>query len=168
MSCALNLISTQARLRCSYAEVIATKFYCRHHELVDRYEISQMTMNVLLYLSRFVSFFYHRQDLTRLDYEINRGCLIRSRNCLPLESTRVHPRFFGGISVADISFLYRVVCVFCFCCSSFHVLFAQCCLCLWIVHSWLSIRFSLTFIYSCWLDMTGARIHDVPHSRQSP
>jgi hypothetical protein len=27
------------------------------------------------------------------------------------------------------------VCVFCFCCSSFHVLFAQCCLCLWIVHS---------------------------------
>ena len=38
-------------------------------------------------------------------------------------------------------------CDFLFCLSSSCVLFAQYCSCLWIVHSWLPLQFSLTFIY---------------------
>jgi hypothetical protein len=33
-------MATQTRLRCSKVEVIATKIYGRHHELIDRNEIS--------------------------------------------------------------------------------------------------------------------------------
>ena len=38
-------------------------------------------------------------------------------------------------------------CVFLFCLSSYFVLCTQCCQCLWIVHSWLFLRFSLALIY---------------------
>ena len=51
---------------------------------------------------------------------------------------------FGGIRVADLfSFLF---CVFYFICLR-SVSGVQCCLCLWIVHSGLPLRFSQTFIY---------------------
>jgi hypothetical protein len=43
------------------------------------------------------------------------------------------------------SLIFSWSCV-CFClCPVF--LFTQCCQCLWIVHSWLPLRLSLTFIY---------------------
>ena len=55
---------------------------------------------------------------------------------------------FGGIRVAHhFSFL---CCVFLFCLSLSCVLWIQCRQCLWIVHSWLPLRFSLTFI-NTWL-----------------
>ena len=49
-------MATQTRLRCSKVEVIATKIYGRHHELIDRNEISisQMAMN----MSPFTQMFY--------------------------------------------------------------------------------------------------------------
>ena len=59
-------------------------------------------------------------------------------------STWVHLGFFGGVRVAHLfSFL---CCLFCFVCLCF-VSCAQCCMCMWIVHSWLTLRFSLTLIY---------------------
>jgi hypothetical protein len=58
------------------------------------------------------------------------------------------PPVFGGVRVARIlSFLCCVVlCCVCLICLSY-VLCTLCCQCLWIVHSWLSLRFSLTLIY---------------------
>ena len=60
---------------------------------------------------------------SKLEYllKIYYKCLIRSRNCLPFASTRVHPRFFVG-SVLLIFFVFCVVklCVFMFwvpCCG---------------------------------------------------
>ena len=48
------------------------KFYCRHHDLVERYEISisQMTMDLLLFAYIFASL-YHCQDLYRTIYMSN-------------------------------------------------------------------------------------------------
>jgi len=53
------------------------------------------------------------------------------------------PLVFGGIHVALI-FLFSMLC-FLFCLSSSCVLCTLCCQFLWIVHSWLPFRFSLTF-----------------------
>jgi hypothetical protein len=39
-------------------------------------------------------------------------------------------------------------CIVLFCLTSSCVLYSQCCHCLWIVHSWLPLRFALTFIYN--------------------
>jgi hypothetical protein len=51
----------------------------------------------------------------------------------------------SGLSILNcpFGFLYNV---YLFCLSSSCVLCTQCCQCLWIVHSWLHLRFSLTFI----------------------
>jgi hypothetical protein len=45
-------------------------------------------------------------------------------------------------TLGTIAHLFRFLC----CLSSSCVLCTQCCQCLWIVHSWLPLRFSLTFI----------------------
>ena len=78
-------------------------------------------------------------------------CLIRSRhrNCLPFTSTCVLPLLFGGVRVVHL--LSFLCCVILYCLSSSCVLCAKCCQCLWIVHSWLSLRFSLTFHVHPWL-----------------
>ena len=49
--------------------------------------------------------------------------------------------------------LFVIVCVLCvLCClSSLCVLCAVCCQCIWIVHSWLSDRFSYTLIYYAYI-----------------
>ena len=54
--------------------------------------------------------------------------------------------------VVSLLLIYLVCCVFVcvFCSSLSRVLCAQCCQCLWIVHSWLILRFSLNF-YSMYL-----------------
>jgi hypothetical protein len=51
---------------------------------------------------------------------------------------------FGGISVVWWDLILLVFSIVFF----FRLSCAQCCLCLWIIHSWLSTRFSLTFINS--------------------
>jgi hypothetical protein len=77
-------------------------FYDRYHDLVDPYEISisQMTMNRFLFTYMFY-FFYYVQYFYRTwqDIWVTRGCLIRSRNCLPFVSIRVHPRYYDGVHV---------------------------------------------------------------------
>ena len=44
-------------------EVISANVYCRHHDLVDCYEIfkSQMTMDIFPFLRKILSFLYHGQ-----------------------------------------------------------------------------------------------------------
>ena len=71
----------------------------------------------------------------------NMMSLVRDRNCLPFRSTCVHHRFLVG-SVLLIILAFCVV----FCWSSSCVLCAPCYQCISIVHSWLYILFSLTFI----------------------
>ena len=55
---------------------------------------------------------------------------------------------------------FYIVFVFCvlFVRLSFSVLCTQCCQCLWIVHTWFPIRFSLTFIYSNFMRST---LHEI-------
>ena len=52
---------------------------------------------------------------------------------------------FGGIRVAHL-FWFSVLCLL-ICLSLSCVLCSQCCQLLWIIHSWLPLWFSLTFIY---------------------
>ena len=62
---------------------------------------------------------------------------------------RVRLRRFLWVSAAYLfSLLCCVVFLFLLCLSSSFVLCAQCCQCLCMVHSWLPLRFSLTFIYT--------------------
>jgi hypothetical protein len=81
------------------------------------------------------------KTFTRLDYtSIMAGGLIRNGNCISFASTWIHSRCSDGSLVAHLfSFL---CCVFCFLCLC-SVCCAQCCLCLCIVHSWLSLQFSM-------------------------
>ena len=66
------------------------------------------------------------------------GCLIRGGNCLLFASTWETP-VVGGDRVAYHPYYYYVVlCSYCVLCD-------QCCQCLWIVHSILPLRVSLTF-----------------------
>ena len=62
---------------------------------------------------------------------------------------------FGGGDALRIFLVFCVVlCAF----SSSYVLLAQCCQCLWIVHSWLLIPFSLMFIFlAIWGDFLVAK-----------
>ena len=53
------------------------------------------------------------------------------------------PSFFYGVRIA---YSFRFLC--CFVCLR-SVSCTQCCLCLWIVHYWLPLRFSRTFISTC-------------------
>jgi len=62
---------------------------------------------------------------------------------LSFVSTWVPPCWWGPCCS---SFLFFVL-WFLVCLSSSHALFTQCCQCLWIVHSWLLLQSSLTFIY---------------------
>ena len=69
-------------------------------------------------------------------YEQHGGCPIIGKNWLLFA---VHPQFFVH--------LFSFMCCGVFCLSSSCVLCAQCCQCLWIVHSLLLLRFSRTLIY---------------------
>jgi hypothetical protein len=58
--------------------------------------------------------------------------------------------FFRQWSLSYLWLDYQLFCIvlICFVCLSLScVLYAQCCLFLWIVHTWLFLRFSLMFIY---------------------
>jgi hypothetical protein len=63
-------------------------------------------------------------------------CLITGRNCLPFTSTWVHIRFLVG----------SLDCPFLIASSVFSNVYSRC-QCLWFVHSWLPLRFSLTFTH---------------------
>lgn len=69
------------------------------------------------------------------------NCPIRNRNCLHFASTCVHPRILVR---PVLLFFYSPLC--CGMCCYFVFFLLVCCQCLWIVHSRLRLRFSLTFI----------------------
>jgi hypothetical protein len=88
--------------------------------------------------------FYEKEDAL---YQIHKTKsltfhhLIRDRNCLPFANSWVHTQVL--VSVAH---LFSFLC-FLFCLSSFCILCTQCCQLLWVIHSWLPLRVSLTFIF---------------------
>jgi hypothetical protein len=73
----------------------------------------------------------------------DKTCLMKSRHYLPYTSTRVPPGVLLLVVLhVPFSFLYCLSV-----CALFVLLvFAQYCQYIWIVHSWWSLRFSLTFI----------------------
>jgi hypothetical protein len=92
-------------------------------------------------LQYFIEQIYHErwaiEGMLTWSIWVTRWCLLRSRNYLPFESTRVQG--FYGVCIANL----LVFCVLLF------VLFVSCTLCspcLCIVYSWLPLRSSLTFI----------------------
>ena len=76
-------------------------------------------------------------------YDNMRGYPMRGRNYLLFPSTCVSNLILGWSVVHRCTFL---CCLFCLVCLRFCVVFI-CCLCFWIVHSRLFVRFSLTSIY---------------------
>jgi len=103
-------------------------------------------------------------NLNYIDKQSLTHSIIRGRNCLPFAGALVHPSCWSGLSWYSFKFsvfcfvlfcflfFCFFVCVFFFFCfffslSSSCVLCNLCCQVLWIVYSWLHIRFSLTFIY---------------------
>ena len=71
----------------------------------------------------------------------------KKQELLTLREHLGSPPVFGEVRVAHFIFLCDV---FVICLSSSCVLCAQCCQCLWIVHSRLPLRFSQMFIYKKW------------------
>ena len=57
----------------------------------------------------------------------------------------VHHWFSEGFVLLKL-LIFCVVFLWLFFLSSYCVFYAQCCQCLWMIHSWLTLRFSLTFI----------------------
>jgi hypothetical protein len=75
------------------------------------------------------------------------GVISESENAYPSREPRFTPGLWWGSCCT--SCLLSVLCgLFVFCLSSPGVLCVQCYQCLCIVHSWLPLRLSLTFIYS--------------------
>jgi hypothetical protein len=118
--------------------------YGCHHILFDRYEISisQMPMGLLLLSHVFFSFLYHRQYFywTWLYIWATRWVSYKKQELLP---HREHLEFVLVVSVLVIVFVFCVA--LCFVClrlvSCLHNVQS-----FWIAHSWLPLRFSLTFI----------------------
>ena len=78
---------------------------------------------------------YRWQDyyMTWMYIWVTRWVYYNKYELLLFETTWVHPRYL----VEYVLLMVLVSCVLC----------TQCCQCRWIVHSWLSLRFSRTFIY---------------------
>ena len=115
--------------------------------------------------------FAHSRVQHIFNVEVTWRCLIRDRNCLPFPSTWVHHNFCEFVLLIVFRFMCCVVLCFCFVCLRpvscvtnvtgvsglsildypfgfltiilFCVLCFQCCQCLWTIHSWFSLRFSL-------------------------
>ena len=144
--------------------VVGFTFAGPRHKLVGhRYEIyiSQIAIN-LFPLMKILSFHYHRhKTLSDLTLKQNGLYNTRNRNCLPFMNILCHPPSPppGLFGVHLFSFLRCD-----FCSVSCH----QCFLCLWFVHSRLSINFPLTFIYmKCyevnshpWLGVLDTTVYD--------
>jgi hypothetical protein len=105
-----------------------------------------MAMDIF-FLTQILSFFYHGQDFCRTIWANRRVSYAKHKLLTLRANTWVHSGFLGS------ALLILLV----FCVVFFGVFFSVLCLvpnvsyvCLWIVRSWLSLRFSLTFIYmSC-------------------
>ena len=132
-------------------QLLLQKFYRNRHYLVaiDCYEISIIS-NDNRYFPFYVDFFFpvSPQDFywTCLYIWITLQASYKKPELLITlhKHLYVHPLFLRG-SMLLIFLVFCVVLVFFV--SSSCVLCNQCCQCLWIVHFWLLLRFSLTFIY---------------------
>jgi hypothetical protein len=116
--------------------------------LVTKYQFFkwQMAMDIF-FLTQILSFFYHGQDFCRTIWANRRVSYAKHKLLTLRANTWVHSGFLGSalliLLVFCVVFFGFFFFVLCFVPNVSYV-------CLWIVHSWLSLRFSLTFIYmSC-------------------
>ena len=113
----------------------------RHHELVDRPETSLFQMTMDLFTKRF-SFPYHRQGLYRTWLWVKQWVSYKNQELFTLCEHPGSPQIFDGVRVAYLfSFLCFLGFLFCFSSLLCHVHTITC------VNSWLSLRFSLIFLY---------------------
>ena len=89
-----------------------------------------------IYIFPFTQIFFLSLSIYELSY--------KKQELFTILEHMISPPVLGGVRVAHLfSFLCCVLLLSCL--SSFFVLCAQCCKRLWIVHSWMCLRFSLTF-----------------------
>ena len=119
-------------------------FYGSRLEVIDRSEISifQMTIIVSLYVVLFFPLSLIWLSRTWLCDEHDE-CLIWYRKCVTFAGTWDNPDFMVGSVLLIL--LHICFVVLCFVCLH-SVSCDQCYQCLWIVNSWLPLRFSLRFI----------------------
>ena len=108
----------------------------RNATVIITNSLTVMKYQFLNIFSWFGSLFYHGQYF----YRSWLGCFIRNRNYLSFVSTWVLSRVYGGVRIVH---LFNFLCCFFFL-SIRSLSCAQCCLCFWISHSWLSFWCSLT------------------------
>ena len=102
----------------------------------------QELQHVLTILSYMAGVLYSTGTATRLDYfELHDGCSILDRNCNTswLFWVTWQVSYTRQELLTLHEYLPPLSCVLC----------AQSCQCVWTVHSWLPLRFSLWFICSC-------------------
>ena len=123
LSLIINVYSTLFLLLLHQHSSSTSKFFVLYYQTNFRFLVHLLPHQIFL--------FY---------YDFRHLFLLKSEKCA------IHPRFILCGPCCS-SFYFSVFCVvFLFCLSSSYVLCNQCCQFLWVVHSWLLLRFSLTFI----------------------
>ena len=175
-SSAANAKATQAMLRSSLVEIIASNFYCLHHNQVDRYEISIPHMTIDLYFLRrcFLSSITAKflPDLTvfmsntaGVLYEVGTTFLLRAHAFTPgffvahLASLLYCPIMYLYVPSPcyDVSYDFHLNTMFSsslpsvviLCCIIVLLGFVLCILCCQFhstVHLWLPLQYSLMFV----------------------
>ena len=106
--------------------------------------MSQIAMDPLSFMYIFFFPLSPTRRLSNLAMRVTRRVSHKKQALLTIREPLSSSLLFGEVCVTHIfSFLF---CVFCFV-SLRSLSCVQCCQCLGIVHSWLPLRFSLTFIY---------------------
>jgi hypothetical protein len=139
--------------------ILTEENYCKWRQVIDSWRYVSLQKQYKKYFvvrlnSEWSS--YLLQQLIEQPLRTNTACFLRSkrkRNCVPFESIWVHPIRLKTGTVFLICLFYvlcfRVAHIFTFLCCVFvfvclrSVSCSKCCLCLWIVYSWLYIRVSL-------------------------
>jgi hypothetical protein len=109
-------------------------------------------MSIFAFMSIF-SFHYHQQYFYWTWQLVTRWVHHKKQDLITLrEYIGFNPVLFGGVRVAHLFVCCVVSICFYFICLCY-VSCAQCCLCVWIVHSWLLLRVSI-FIYTVFISDT--------------
>jgi hypothetical protein len=119
-----------------------TPFYGRYHELVGRYEMSIFQMAIDLFP---LTFLYRRQDFYRTWLWVARVSKYERGTIYTSRAHEFIPNFVMGPLGCSSFLLVFFSYDFSFLCFFSAVSCVQCCLCHWIVHSWLTLWISLTF-----------------------
>ena len=118
-------------MKLGYQISMSELHYGRHHERVDHYSISISHIPIDIFPHTWI-FRFHLSPRIRILFMSNGDYLLSA-------STHVNPGFV--LLFLFFSFLCFIFCFVYLC----YVSCGQCCTCLWIVYSWLVLRYSLMF-----------------------